>query len=315
MNKPSAPVADRAGLAWDDYRFLLAVGRAGSLNGAAKRLAVSHPTVFRRINAIERALGVRLFERARDGYTATPNGEEAIAAAAEIEARIATAERRLSGLDARPTGKVRLTTVEPLLYGVVPPLLARFRRAHPGIVLQVTADNHTQDLARHEADLALRPGGEPPEGLVGRKVARLASAVYRPRALRLPRGAGPEDLDGYDWLAPAGNLAHIAMAQWLRRMQYDRRTVFSANSLLALRDAAAAGMGLTVLPCYLGDAERGLVRVGAPVEAMGADLWLLNHPDLRRTERVRALADALREGLRELQPRLSGVPQAAGATP
>ena len=179
----------------------------------------------------------------------------------------------------------------------------------------MTADNHTQDLARHEADLALRPGGEPPEGLVGRKVARLASAVYRPRALRLPRGAGPEDLDGYDWLAPAGNLAHIAMAQWLRRMQYDRRTVFSANSLLALRDAAAAGMGLTVLPCYLGDAERGLVRVGAPVEAMGADLWLLNHPDLRRTERVRALADALREGLRELQPRLSGVPQAAGATP
>lgn len=307
MNKPSAPSDAPAALAWDDYRFLLAVGRAGSLNGAAKRLGVSHATVFRRVNAIERALGVRLFERAREGYAPTPNGEEAIAAAAQIEARIAATERRLAGLDARPAGKVRLTTVEPLLNGLLPPLLARFRRAHPGIVLQVVADNQTQDLSRHEADLALRPGGEPPEGLIGRKLARLASAVYRPRALRLPRGAGVEDLDGCDWLVPTGNLAHIAMAQWLRRMQYDRRSVFGANSLLALRDAALAGMGLTVLPCYLGDRERGLVRVGAPVEAMGADLWLLSHPDLRRSERVRALAQALREGLRELQPRLAGL--------
>ncbi|QQQ02065.1 LysR family transcriptional regulator [Lysobacter enzymogenes] len=306
MNSRSRLAAVAAPLSWDDYRFLLAIGRAGSLNGAAKRLGVSHPTVFRRVNAIERALGVRLFERAREGYAPTPNGEEAIAAAAQIEERIAATERRLAGLDARPTGTVRLATVEPLLHRVLPPLLARFRRAHPGIVVQVTADNHTQDLSRHEADLALRPGGEPPEGLVGRKLARLASAVYRPRALRLPRGAGPQDLDGYDWLLPAGNLAHIAMAQWLRRMQYDRRAVFSANSLLGLREAAVAGLGLTVLPCYLGDGERGLVRVGDPVEAMGADLWLLQHPDLRRTERVRALAEALREGVRALQPDLSG---------
>lgn len=131
--------------------------------------------------------------------------------------------------------------------------------------------------------------------------------------LRLPRGAGPQDLDGYDWLAPGGNLARVALAQWLRRMQYDRRAVLSANSLLALRDAAAAGIGLTVLPCYLGDAERGLARVGDLVEAMGSGLWLLHHPDLRRSERVRALADAMREGLGERQPVLSGRPPVPAA--
>ncbi|MGH8079988.1 MAG: LysR family transcriptional regulator [Lysobacter sp.] len=302
MNNETAP----QGLAWDDYRFILAVGRAGSLNGAAKRLAVSHPTVFRRINAIERALGARLFERGREGYAPTPTGEEVIAVAAEIEARITTTERRLAGLDARPTGRVRLTTVEPLLHGLLPPLLAKFRRAHPGIVLEVMADNAVHDLSRREADLALRPGGQPPEGLIGRKIARIKAAVYRPRTLRLPREVGPDDLAGHDWLLPDGNLGNTAMAQWLRRQQYDRHAVLSANSLLALRDAAAAGMGLTVLPCYLGDAERRLARVGDPLEPLSSDLWLLSHPDLRRTERIRVFADALREGFAALQPLLNG---------
>lgn len=96
------------------------------------------------------------------------------------------------------------------------------------------------------------------------------------------------------------------MAQWLRHQHYDRRRVFSVNSLIALRDAAAYGMGLTVLPCYLGDAERRLARVGEPVPGLAADLWLPSHPDLRRTERIRVFADALRDGLAGLQPMLDG---------
>lgn len=293
-------------LGWDDYRFILAVGRAGSLNGAAKRLAVSHPTVFRRINAIERVLGARLFERARDGYTPTPTGEEVIAVAAEIETRIAATERRLAGLDARPSGRIRVTTVEPVLYGLLPPLLAKFRREHPGIVLELVADNAVRDLSRREADIALRPGGKPPEGLIGRKVGRIAAAVYRPRALRLPRGAGPEALGDCDWVVPDDSLAHIGMAQWLRRQRYDERAVLRANSLLALRDAAAHGIGLAVLPCYLADDDRRLVRVGEPLDALAADLWLLSHPDLRRTERIRVFSEAMREGLARLQPALDG---------
>lgn len=81
-------------LDWDDYRLVLAVGRAGSLNGAAKLLRISHPTVFRRVNAIERKLGVRLFERARDGYSLTAAGEDVVAAAAELETRIETVDRK-----------------------------------------------------------------------------------------------------------------------------------------------------------------------------------------------------------------------------
>lgn len=291
-------------LAWDDYRFLLAIGRAGSLNGAAKRLGVSHPTVFRRINAIERRLGARLFERARDGYTPTPAGDEVIAVAAEIETRIGETERRLAGADARPSGRIRVTTVEPLLHGLLLPLLAKFRRDHPGIVIELYADNAVRDLGRREADVALRPGGQPPEGLIGRRLARIAVAVYRARNLRLRGGA--EALDRADWVVPDGSLAHIAMAQWLRRQGYDQRAALRADSLLALREAAASAIGLAVLPCYLGDADRRLARVGAPIDGLGSDLWLLSHPDLRRNARVRAFSDAMREGFAGLRTRLDG---------
>ncbi|KRC34919.1 MULTISPECIES: LysR family transcriptional regulator [unclassified Lysobacter] len=290
-------------MSWDDYRFILAIGRAGSLNGAAKRLGVSHPTVFRRVNEIERKLGARLFERARDGYAPTATGEEVVRVAAEVEERIEATERRLSGLDARPAGSLRVTTVEPLLYDLLPPLLAKFRQAYPRIVLELTADNATRDLSRREADVALRPGGQPSETLVGRKVGAIAAAVYRPRRMQLATGA---DLGDCDWVVPDDSLSHISMAQWVRKRGYHERAALRSNSLLALRDSVAVGIGLAVLPCYLCDGDTRLVRVGDPIPELRTDLWLLTHPDLRRTERVRVFLDAMREGLAELQPRLDG---------
>lgn len=278
-------------LGWDDYRIVLAVGRAGSLNGAAKRLALSHPTVFRRINAIERAIGVRLFERARNGYVPTPAGEEVIAAAMELEARISDIERRLAGRDERPAGTVRVATTDTLLLGPLPPLLAAFRREHPAIVLELVADNSLANLSRREADVALRPSAGPPDHLVGRKVANVAFAVYRPQSWR---GADP-DVD--HWVVPDDSLSHLRVSRWLAGHGYDRLAAFRANGLVALRDAAAQGVGQCVLPCYLGDASAGLVRVGAPVPELANELWLLTHPDLRRVARIRTFLDAMRAAL------------------
>ena len=290
-------------LDWNDYRLILAVGRAGSLNGAAKRLRISHPTVFRQVNAIERKLGVRLFERSREGYTPTAAGEDVVAAAAELETRIETVERRLAGRDERPSGSVRVTTTDTLLFGLLPPVLAAFRRAHPQIVLDVVADNAVYNLSRREADVALRPSGEPPDNLVGRKIADIAFAVYRPRRWRMRDGA---DLAEYDWAVPDDSLSHLNASRWLARHGYDRRAAYRANSLLSLRDAAAQGLGLAVLPCYLGDRMPGLARTGAPVDELRNELWLLTHPDLRRVARVRVFMDEMREAMTRLRPVLEG---------
>jgi DNA-binding transcriptional LysR family regulator len=298
---------------WDDYRTVLAVGRAGSLNGAAKALRVSHPTVFRRVNAIERRLGVRLFERARDGYALTAAGEDMVAAAEAVEARIGAAERRLAGRDARPTGTVRMTTTDTLLFGLLPPLLADFRRACPGIVVEAAAGNAMSDLSRREADVALRPSGPPPDALVGRRLADVAFAVY---AALDDRGGADADAA---WAVPDDSLSHLAVSRWLAREGHLDRASYRAASLLALRDAAEHGLGRAVLPCYLGDASPRLRRLGAPIDALRNELWLLTHPDLRRVARIRAFVDHLRDGLAAQRDLIEGRrpagpgPNAAGA--
>jgi len=267
-------------LGWDDYRVVLAIGRAGSLNGAAKTLAISHPTVFRRINAIERALGVRLFDRARDGYAPTPAGEDVVAVAIDLEARIDALERQIAGRDERPAGTVRIATTDTLLAGPLPPLVAAFRARNPQIVLEFAAGNSLANLSRREADVALRPSGDPPENLVGRKLARIAFAVYRARS---QRRADPET-DA--WVVPDDSLSHLRMARWLAERGHDRRASLRANGLVALRDAAAQGMGLCLLPCYLGDLSPALARVGEPIAELENELWLLTHPDLRRVAQL-----------------------------
>ena len=286
---------------WDDLRVVLAVSRAGSLSGAARALKLSHPTVFRRVREIEARLGVRLFDRARAGYALTPAGDEMVAVAARLAGEVDALERRLAGRDLRPSGTVRLTTTDTLLFGPLASLLAGFRQAHPKITLEVAALNAMLSLSKREADVAIRPSSTAPESLVGRRLAGIAAAVYR--GATAPAELG---LAEADWVVPDDSLSDLPLARWLADRGYDRRAALRANSLLALRDAARAGIGLALLPCYVGDADPGLVRVGAPIAELDSALWLLTHPDLRRVARIRAVVDAMAALLQPLRPLFEG---------
>ena len=183
---------------WDDLRVFLAVARAGSLSGAARTLGVNHSTVFRRIGAFEAALGVRLFERQPGGYLLTPAGEELRDGALRVEEEIANLSRKVAGQDLRLSGTVRVTTIDMLAFGLLPRHLAGFRDAYPGIEVDLVVGNATLNLSRREADVALRVGNAPAETLVGRRVGRLAFAVYGSAGYRARR---PEpDLALHDWI-------------------------------------------------------------------------------------------------------------------
>lgn len=163
---------------WDDLKTIMAIARAGSLSGAARRLSVSHATVFRRLGNIEQRLGAKLFERAHTGYTPTPAGEEMAAAAERIDVEVLGVERRVAGQDLRPSGTVRVTTTDTLLIGLLSPIFAAFRAAHPEISLEIAVSNQLFSLTRREADIAIRPSSTPPEMLIGRKIGVIAQAVY-----------------------------------------------------------------------------------------------------------------------------------------
>jgi len=293
----------QAALTLEDLRLIAAVGHEGSLAGAARWIAVNHASAWRRLGRLERRLGVRLFERSRTGYSPTPAGEEAIAVAEHVALQLDDLARRVKGQDVRATGVVRLTTTETLL-GLLAPILAELRDAHPGIVVEVVTSNAFFTLTRRDADIALRPSVTAPDNLVARRLARIATAVYATTAYAEPRRKRDPLL--LDWLAPDESLAHIGSAHWITNRIESERIVSRASSLTALLAMASAGMGVAPLPCFLGDADPTLCRVMEPIPEMESALWLLTHPDLRRTVRVRAVYDVLVRGFTKHRQLLAG---------
>ena len=277
-----------AQLDWDDLRLVLAIARARSLSGAARALSVNHATVFRRLGGIETRLGVRLFDRHKGGYVPTAAGEELERVASTIDEQVADLDRRLTGRDLRLEGSLRVTTVDTIARTLMPPVIARFAAAYPGVTLELAVDKAIVSLSRREADVAVRPTLEPPEGLVGRRIADLGFAVYGARTYL--KAAGAREERDHVWIVPDDSLGHLPVAKWLRRMA-PPRVALRSDSFVAMAEAAAAGIGLVTLPCYTGDSHKGLARVGRPRPGLGAALWLLTHEDLRRTARVRAFMD------------------------
>ncbi len=278
---------------WDDYRLFLAVAQAGTLSGAARLRGVTHSTVFRRLAGFEDRLGVRLFERLPTGYVLTAAGEAMQQATTRIDDEIAAIRRRVTGQDQRLSGQVRITATDMLAIGLLPPHLAAFRRAWPGIELELLVSDMRLDLTRREADVALRLGNPLQEALVGRRVGQLAFGVYA-SAARHPAGVA-DDLARNDWIGFCGGHAPLrqALAEWLPGLHPRFRT----NSISAAVAAARAGIGLAPLPCAIADPDPGLVRVAPFPGDFRLDVTLLTHEDLRHTAHVRAFVDFMTEAL------------------
>ena len=304
--KQTAP--SPGGVALDDLRLLLAIADSRSLGGAAKRLGVDHSSAFRRLAALEARLGTRLFDRGRGGYAPTSAGEIAIASAGRIGEELDALDRQLLGQDLRLSGRIRITTTDTLLH-VLAPLLAGFRRLGPGIVVEVAAANAIFDLSRRDADMALRPAATVPEHLIARRLTTVAIARYAAPdylARQAAKGLDHDDFAAHDWVAPDESLSHAGSARWIAAHVPRERVVHRGDSLLALLQAAKAGIGMAALPCYLADREPALRRVGTTLDEAAVPLWLIAHPDLRQVRRIRALGEFLSERLRAQEALFAG---------
>lgn len=278
-------------LDWESLRTVLAVVRAGSLAGAARALDLRHSTIFRRIEEVERRLGQPLFERDRGGWTANDLGETAARAAQAMEDAALEAERRLLGADGRLSGVVRVATSEMLGGYLLPRLVQSFLAEHPAMEVEFDVSNRNLDLTRREADLAIRATMDPPEALIGRKLATMGYAIYAPPSL-LTKGKAPE-LEQLPWIGFDERMAQMQVGRWFARALPDVRPRFRMDSFATMLRAAASGAGAAVLPTFAGSQEPRLVRITEVVPDVHMDLWLLTHPDMRRNARVHALGDHL----------------------
>ena len=277
---------------WDDLRIFLSVARLGSLSGAAQALEVNQSTVSRRLSTMERALNTLLVERGRKGIALTPAGEELLQTAETVEADILNAEGRLIGRDAQIAGQVTLACPDAMLEHYLAPHLAQFSQQNRDVTLNIVSAVLPVDVMRREADVAIRISARPPETLVGRRLMDFAMAVYAAPMLRVPPDAGPDTVDWIGWTSPARTRALICQA-WPNATIRHR-----TDSMSALLRLVRAGLGVSVLPCYLAEHDLDFTRLDFGCDAGAANgLWVLAHPDVARAARVRALTDFLSETL------------------
>lgn len=290
---------------WDDLRYVLAISRAAGLNPAAKALGVNASSVYRRLEAMEQRLSVRLFERLRSGYRLTEAGEALAEAAQRMETEALAVERRVLGTDVKLEGHLRLSTSEALAFYVLPPQLAEFRALYPGVTLDVSVNNQLVDLTRRDADVVIRVTAEPPAHLVGRSVGAIGFASYATPAYLDRRGRG-RALAEYEWIGFDGSLSRIRQQLWLGERVPPARQMLRFDSFGAAHAATVAGVACGALPCFAADGDPRLERLAQTYVVPGVDVWVLTHPDLRRSARVRACLQFFGSRLAAQAPRLLG---------
>lgn len=284
---------------WDDVRHFLALARTGSVRAAGSTLGVSHSTVARRVEALETRLGAKLFDRHRDGYLLTDAGNEMVLGAERVEREMAALERGLVGQDARLEGFVRVTCTDPFIARILMRALAGLCELHSGIELELDANAKYLDLSKREADVAVRAflsSASPPEHLIGRRLVpiTLCSYVATEHAALLDPERGARSIR---WLG--SNVNKIA-EQLIASSSYPELPIWGTfDSMEVMIEAALAGLGIVMLPTYVGEAEPGLQRLPKPDLRHVADFWLLGHSDLRDNARLRAARECITEALTE----------------
>jgi len=294
---------------WNDLRYFIAVARHRSTVAAARALKMNQSTVQRRLAELERRLGRKLMSRQPTGYRLTALGQEMLAYAERVEQAVLAFEEHLEAAKREAVGVIRVTCPEPLVYRITQSsLLERFQAQHPGLRVEFVMSDKYLDLAKGEADVALRSGDTDDGELVGRKLADSYWAVYASRSYLEQHGKPEkvEDLERHLLIGFDETMAKHRAAKWLREVAPNAKIVARNNSVLGLVYAVKSGIGIAPLPTALGDAEKDLVRVLGPIPEL-ARIWrLLAHRDVRRTPRVLAFFDFMVAEVEALKPILTG---------
>ncbi|WP_213881871.1 LysR family transcriptional regulator [Pseudomonas sp. dw_358] len=287
---------------WDDARFFLALARISTLRGAARALGVDQATVGRRIAALERSLNAVLFLRTSDGYALTTAGEAALDAAEKMEHAGDELQRRIAGLDERPSGLVRIASTDSLAVDFVIPAMARLHESYPDVQVSIQSGTDMLNLAKREADIALRTIKPDNPDLLVRRLASWPLGLFASRQYLERRGIPPpgSGFKGHDVVAFQAHIDAGERYNLAQETLQGARVVASANSSLLVRTALAAGLGLGEIPVQMGKRD-GLVQVWPQrTRPQTYDVWLVTHKDLRHTVRVSRVMDYLVAGFEPL---------------
>jgi len=284
---------------WDDLRFFLAIARAGNVTAASSALSVNHSTVSRRITAMEKKHGVRLFERLANGYEMTAAAESIYQIALQIEQKNLEMERLLFAQDSRLQGQLNITVPHDLANHCVIPQFKAFTDLYPDIDVNFIVSPGLKDLNAREADIAVRLTASPPDYLIGKKVAKLHHGIYQSKKYK-PKKGEPDKLILWEF--------EEDLPQWAKDHFPSAHVVMRVDDLASMYAAVKAGFGLARMPCYLPDTlnDKTVCRLDLALQPSTWGVWILNHTDLRETLRVKTCKEFLAKSLTELKPLFEG---------
>lgn len=280
-----------------DLEVALALSRFGTLASAGERLGLDASTVFRALQRVERGLGQRLFERTRAGYVANELGVDLAEQAERMEQALEVARSRVEATPAQLSGTVRITTTDTILHGLVAPALRDLGRLHPLLNHELHTGNELASLTRRDADIAVRATRRPPQHLVGKQIGPIKVAVYAAR-----RGGARlfADVEAgrCDWIAPDDALPDHPSVTWRKRHFPKVLPRYRVNSILSVLELVALGLGVGIVPLFLVEGRKDVVRLTEPLDECETDLWLLTHPESRHLRRVGAVYTHLAQALK-----------------
>ena len=288
---------------WNDVQIFLALIRAGSVRAAGKKLAISHATVARKIDAFEKRLGVTLFNRLNTGYELTKAGEDLITAAENVESELHSIQRKLVGQDKKLAGTIRVTATEMVASNLLIPKLSTFMTMYPNTKIEMIETYTSLDLSRREADIALRIAKQPPDNLIARKLTAISVAEY----------ASKSYVESHDLSDPllASRISRVNMESGpmeYQNSQFKKLPIRGYFSTFRMQmEAAKNGVGIAKLPCFVADKEPNLKRLSDKSLVEGYHMWLLRHPDTRATSRLRVFSEFVVETIGERKHELESV--------
>jgi DNA-binding transcriptional LysR family regulator len=269
-------------IGWDDLRLFLDVARLGGLSAATGTTRLSAATLGRRVTALEKQIGEPLFVRQQTGYRLTPVGEELLRRAEDVEAAMQSLTRWREGN--LPDRIVRVSC-GPWTSAYISAHIGEIWTVDDNMRLELVTAYDKVDIGRRAADIGIRSARPTEANLAGRKIGTVAHAIYSGRHKINCVEAGL-------FVGTTGDAANIASSRWLMAHHGDRVTV-RGNDPHSVREMVAAGAGLSVFPCFVGDSDRRLVRPARIITELTTEQWLVSHHEERHRPEVRRVADRI----------------------
>ncbi len=300
-------------LDWDDLRFFLAVARHRTLAGAARQLHVTQSTVSRRLASLQEGMGVRLLQRAADGYTLTLAGESIRTHVERVETETMSVERAVAGHDIRLEGLVRVASSQLLTSHLLAPSFAALHLAHHGILIEALPELQGEALATHDADIVLQLRRFDHHDLVVRSLGSIAFGLYGCVAYLARRGLPDlgQGCAGHQLVSFLDHQETSAQASWLSEHAGRAQVVLRADSYETQCWSVCNGGGLALLPRFRADAEPALRRISTPTPVPPAEIWLGVHRENRHVPRVRTVLDTIATAVRSRAELLNPVASAS----